>query len=80
MRLYINLDGHFENFIEELVSSGKYSSTSEVMMAALGLLEEQESKKKFLKSALSAGEKSGFDKSFDPKTHLKNLKNNRLLS
>jgi antitoxin ParD1/3/4 len=69
----ILLGEHFEAFISGEVSSGRYSSASEVVRTALRLLQQEESKKKQLIKALAAGEKSGFDKKFDPKTHLKKL-------
>lgn len=74
MRLSFSIGEHFESFIDELVSSGKFSSTDEVVKAALSLLEDQELKKESLVNAILEGEKSGFDKNFDPKTHLKKLK------
>ena len=69
----ILLGQHFEDFISSEVSSGRYSSASEVVRTALRLLEEEVSKKKILNKALSIGEKSGYDKNFDPTTHLKKL-------
>jgi antitoxin ParD1/3/4 len=69
----ILLGEHFEEFILNEVSSGRYSSASEVVRTALRLLETEESKKKQLNKALAAGEKSGFKKSFEPKAHLKKL-------
>lgn len=70
----ILLGEHFEDFISNEVSSGRYSSASEVVRTALRLLEAEESKKKQLHKALVAGETSGFDKAFDPKLHLKKLR------
>jgi antitoxin ParD1/3/4 len=67
------LGEHFEKFIAKEVSSGRYSSASEVVRTALRLLESQEEKKKALRKSLEAGEKSGFVKNFDPKAHLKKL-------
>ena len=69
----ILLGEHFEEFISTRISSGKYNSASEVIRTALRLLEAEESKMKDLNKALSQGEKSGFEKNFDPKTHLKKL-------
>lgn len=69
----ILLGEHFEQFIAKEISSGKYSSVSEVVRTALRLLETEESKKKQLRKALMVGEKSGFIKNFDPKEHLKSL-------
>ena len=71
----ILLGGYFEEFISNEVASGRYSSASEVIRTALRLLEAEESKKKQLNKALSIGEKAGFVKNFDPKAHLKGLRN-----
>ena len=64
---------YFEEFISNEVSSGKYNSASEVIRTALRLLEAEEIKRKDLNKALLQGEKSGFEKDFDPKVHLKKL-------
>ncbi len=69
----ILLGDYFEEFISNEVSSGKYNSASEVIRTALRLLEAEETKKKDLNKALAQGEKSGFEKNFDPKVHLKKL-------
>ena len=70
----ILLGEHFEEFIAAKISSGKYNSASEVIRTALRLLEAEELKTKSLTKALSRGEKSGFVKNFNPKTHLKSLR------
>jgi antitoxin ParD1/3/4 len=69
----ILLGEHFEQFIANEVSSGRYSSVSEVVRTALRLLESEESKKKLLNKALAKGEKSGFVKNFNPESHLRTL-------
>ncbi len=69
----ILLGDYFDEFISNEVSSGKYNSASEVIRTALRLLESEETKKKDLNKALVLGEKSGFEKSFDPKVHLNKL-------
>ncbi len=69
----ILLGEHFEDFIFAKVSSGKYNSASEVIRTALRLLEAEELKTKNLTKALLQGEKSGLNKNFDPKVHLKKL-------
>jgi antitoxin ParD1/3/4 len=69
----ILLGEHFEDFISTKILSGKYNSASEVIRTALRLLEEEELKTKNLNKALQQGEKSGLDKNFDPKLHLKKL-------
>lgn len=68
------LGKHFEDFIAKEVSSGRYSSVSEVIRTGLRMLEEEEKKRKLLKKAIQAGIKSGFVKDFDPHTHLKSIK------
>ena len=67
------LGDHFEQFIANEVSSGKYNSASEVIRTALRLLENEEQKKQNLNEALRLGERSGFEKNFDAKAHLKKL-------
>ena len=71
----ILLGDYFEEFISSEVSSGKYNSASEVIRTALRLLEAEEIKTKDLNKALVQGEKSGFEKNFDPNAHLKKLHN-----
>jgi antitoxin ParD1/3/4 len=71
----ILLGSHFDNFIQEEIVSGKYSSVSEVVRTALRLLEEEELKKRHLVKELELGEKSSIDQNFNPKLHLKKLKN-----
>ena len=67
------LGDHFEEFISSEISSGRYSSASEVIRTALRLLEAEKMKLKDLNKALVQGEKSGYEKSFSPKEHLKKL-------
>ena len=64
---------HFEKFISNEVSSGKYSSASEVVRTALRMLETEEEKKSALIKALTRGEKSNKIENFDFKTHLAKL-------
>ena len=69
----ILLGTYFENFINEQVSSGKFSSTSEVVRTALRLYEQQESKIKFIVNELKAGEESGMISDFDREKRLQML-------
>ena len=69
----ILLGDYFNNFINQQVKSGKYSSASEVVRTALRILEYEEYKKDELIKELKKGEKSGFIKDFDRSTFLKNL-------
>jgi antitoxin ParD1/3/4 len=61
----ILLGDYFDKFISEQVNSGKFSSASEVVRAALRMFEHEETKKSELIKELKKGEKSGFVKNFN---------------
>lgn len=69
----ILLGEYFENFVNEKISSGKYSSVSEVIRTALRLLENEENKYKALTKELEIGEQSGLVEDFDRTENLKKL-------
>ncbi|MDH6309849.1 antitoxin ParD1/3/4 [Dysgonomonas sp. PFB1-18] len=69
----ILLGEYFENFIKEQIASGKYSSVSEVVRAALRRFEQEESKEKAIVNELKKGEKSGFVKDFDRNRYLTDI-------
>ncbi len=69
----ILLGDYFENFISQQIKSGKYSSASEVIRAALRVFEHEESKKEQLIKELKKGEKSGFVEHFDSSDFLNKL-------
>ncbi|MCV9385217.1 type II toxin-antitoxin system ParD family antitoxin [Reichenbachiella ulvae] len=69
----IALGDHFDNFVSTSVKSGRYNSASEVIRAALRLLEEQEEKKNILLKAIKEGEESGLVEDFDPQALLDEL-------
>lgn len=69
----ISLGDHFESFIQEGISTGRYSSASEVVRTALRLLEAEENKIKALRAALEVGERSGLVEDFNPKAFLEDL-------
>jgi len=69
----ILLGDYFDNFINQQIKSGKFSSASEVVRAALRLFEYEQSKKSELIKELKKGEKSGFVKDFNRDTFLKNI-------
>ena len=69
----ILLDNHFENFISNEISSGRFSSASEVVISALRLLELEEQKIKNFKAEIEIGEKSEMISNFDSEAHLANL-------
>lgn len=55
----ITIGEHLDRFISEMVDSGRYGSTSEVVRSALRLLEEQELRNGKLREALEDGLRSG---------------------
>lgn len=60
-----SLGDHFSAFIETQVARGRYASASDVVRASLRLMEEHEARLEALRSALVAGEESGFATPFD---------------
>ncbi len=74
----ILLGDYFDNFINHQVQSGRFSSASEVVRAALRLFEQEENQKKALIKELKKGERSGFVQNFDRKKFLKNLHDQHL--
>jgi antitoxin ParD1/3/4 len=69
----ILLGDYFDSFINQQVKSGKFSSASEVVRAALRMFEYEETKKTELINELKKGEKSGFAIDFNPESFLNNL-------
>ena len=55
----ITLGSHFDEFIENQVHMGRYSSASEVVRAGLRLLEDSDLKLEILRNLLEDGENSG---------------------
>jgi antitoxin ParD1/3/4 len=60
-----SLGEHFSRFVEAQVVQGRYGSASDVVRAALRLLEEREAKLEALRAALDDGERSGVSTPFD---------------
>jgi antitoxin ParD1/3/4 len=60
-----SLGERFSSFVEAQVAQGRYSSASDVVRAALRLLEEQETRLQALRAALIEGERSGPSSPFD---------------
>lgn len=65
----VALSPHFESFVKEQVSTGRFNNVSEVVRAGLRLLEDQEQLKALklqeLRSAIDAGAASGAGVSAD---------------
>lgn len=55
----IAIGPQLDDFVDRLIKSGRYGSTSEVVRSALRLLERQESQEEALRQAVEAGEQSG---------------------
>jgi antitoxin ParD1/3/4 len=60
-----SLGDHFASFVEAQVNQGRYNNASDVMRAALRLLEEREARMSALRAAIIEGEKSGPSTPFD---------------
>lgn len=61
----VSLGDHFVEFIDAQIANGRFSSASDVVRAALRLLEEDEARLSALQAALIEGERSGEPKPFD---------------
>jgi len=66
----VALGQHFADFIDAQVQAGRYSTASDVLRAALRLLEEHEARVKALQDALNAGRQSGEPRVFDSEAFL----------
>ena len=73
----ISLGNHFESFIENTISDGRFSNASEVVRAGLRLLEEEENRVIALRKAIQEGIDSGIAHDFEPKKFLENLKSKK---
>ncbi len=69
----ILLGDYFDNFINSQIKTGKYSSASEVVRAALRSFEHEETKKSELIKELQKGEKSEFSSGFNREAFKQNL-------
>jgi len=69
----ILLGDHFHKFIDNQIKTGRFSSASEVVRAALRTFEHEETKKSQLIKELKEGEKSGFIENFDRNEFLSSI-------
>jgi antitoxin ParD1/3/4 len=76
----ISIGNYFDSFIQSSISAGRYKNASEVIRAALRLLEEEENRVIALRSAIKEGIDSGIALDFDPAAHLEKLKTDRKLN
>ena len=70
----ISLGNYFDQFIQSQITAGRYKNVSEVIRAALRLLENEESKTIALKNAIQEGLNSPRVEDFDFDEHLAKLK------
>lgn len=76
----VSLGNHFEEFVENRISKGRFKNASEVIRAGLRLLEEEENRVTALKTAIEEGIQSGIAVSYNAKKHLESLKANKRLN
>lgn len=55
----VTIGESLDGFVDRMVKSGRYGSTSEVMRSALRLLEQQENQLDLLRRAIDEGDASG---------------------
>lgn len=75
----ISIGNYYEQFVQAQVSAGKFNNESEVIMAALSLLENEANKAFELKNEIIEGIESGIAIDFDPRRNLEELKANKPL-
>ncbi|MEQ1621415.1 MAG: type II toxin-antitoxin system ParD family antitoxin [Methylococcales bacterium] len=61
----VTLGEHFDRFVSEKITEGRFQSVSEVVRAGLRKLEEDEAKLQALRRKLQAGENSPLVENFD---------------
>ncbi|MBQ8854687.1 MAG: type II toxin-antitoxin system ParD family antitoxin, partial [Bacteroidales bacterium] len=64
---------HYEEFIQANIAGGRFNNVSEVIRAALRLMEDEETRLAAIRAALIEGEESGIVEDFDPDQFLKEL-------
>lgn len=69
----VTLGPHYEEFIQASIAGGRFNNVSEVIRAALRLMEDEETRLAAIRAALIEGEESGIVEDFDPDQFLKEL-------
>ncbi len=76
-----NIGEHFEDFVRELVESGRYASASDVIRDSLHLLKRREEGQLLdldhLQAEYAKGKASGTPEELDPAEFLRDLKTER---
>lgn len=70
----VALGDYFDRFVQDQLTSGRYKNASEVIRAALRLLEYEEDKVKALRTAIQEGLQSQSITDFDFDDNLQKLK------
>ncbi len=71
----ISIGDHFDNFIQNRISTGRFKNASVVVRAGLRLLEEEEENRIIaLRVAIKEGIESGTANNFTSESHLQELK------
>jgi antitoxin ParD1/3/4 len=70
----VSLGTHFDEFLKNQIDSGRYKNASEVIRAALRLLEDEERYNAWLRAEIQKGIDSEIVENFDFEEHLKALK------
>ncbi len=73
----ISLGSYFDQFVSDQIALGRYKNVSEVIRAALRLLEHEENQVQALKNAIQEGIDSGWVEGFNPQENLQKLKAKR---
>lgn len=61
----VTLGPHYEEFIAQMVASGRYATSSEVIRAGLRMIEDYEQRLEVLRREIQKGEESGLVEDFD---------------
>lgn len=61
----VTLGPHYEEFIAQMVASGRYATSSEVIRAGLRMIEDYERRLEVLRREIQKGEESGLVEDFD---------------
>lgn len=70
----VTLGSHYERFIAQMVESGRYATSSEVIRAGLRMIEDYEQRLEVLRREIQKGEESGLAEDFDFNEFIERMK------
>jgi antitoxin ParD1/3/4 len=70
----ISLAPHYESILSRALANGRFKDATEVLSAALQLLDDEEQKVSALNKAIDDGLASGWVSDFDSEAYLKEIK------